>query len=270
MEAQRILTQAFLLLIIPGTLLAQNSLEVTSSGIEITGDTFVNDGDVTVADSVTGNTTIYSANGITTDRDSTFSVFSNIGTGGLKFQGSTSNPGLIELNNSSFVKIYSSLSRVDVTGVQVRLESVGASGTSGDTLLKGAAIVKLDAPTIIYDDQRNYDCLATTNSGIVYDGCTSTMNIKSDVRDYATGLEAVKRLRPVKYESKITGNQDLGFIAEEVEAIDPLLTYNDSDGHVKGIRYMKLATILVNATKEQQALIDELRERLAKLEQVKK
>ena len=50
--------------------------------------------------------------------------------------------------------------------------------------------------------------------------------------------------------------KDVGFGAEDVAKVEPLLvTYNEK-GEVEGVKYEKLTTVLVNAVKEQQAQIE--------------
>jgi len=103
--------------------------------------------------------------------------------------------------------------------------------------------------------------------------CTSSVFAKENVKDLVLGLDTVKKLRPVSYSwIKKPGLQDLGFIADEVEKIDPVLvTRADSDNPYAGsgggydpkqpigVKYDKLVAVLVNAIKEQQKQIDELR-----------
>lgn len=86
--------------------------------------------------------------------------------------------------------------------------------------------------------------------------CSSSARYKNTVQDFTAGLDYIRRLRPVTFNWNSGGARDLGFMAEEVEKIDPLLsTYNDK-GEVEGVKYKQLTTVLVNAIKEQQTLIE--------------
>jgi Tfp pilus assembly protein FimV len=69
-------------------------------------------------------------------------------------------------------------------------------------------------------------------------------------------LELISKLRPVTYEWKEDGQSDVGFIAEEVNAAEPLLSVYNSAGKVEGVKYAQITTALVNSVKEQQAQID--------------
>ncbi len=51
--------------------------------------------------------------------------------------------------------------------------------------------------------------------------------------------------------------RDLGLGAEDVEKVEPLLvTYNEK-GEVEGVKYDRVAVVLLNAVKEQQAQIEQ-------------
>lgn len=89
----------------------------------------------------------------------------------------------------------------------------------------------------------------------------SSRRYKANVVDLDGGLAAVARLRGVSFDWKETGRHDIGFIAEEVAAVVPEVVAFDDRG-AQGIDYARLTTLLVEAIQEQQAEIDELRERL--------
>ena len=49
---------------------------------------------------------------------------------------------------------------------------------------------------------------------------------------------------------------DLGFGAEDVAAVNPLLVNYNKDGQVEGVKYDRLSVLFVNAFKEQQKQIE--------------
>ena len=59
--------------------------------------------------------------------------------------------------------------------------------------------------------------------------------------------------------------QDVGLIAQEVEKVLPEIVQTREDG-IKAIQYEKVTTLLVQAIKEQQELIEELQEKVERLE----
>ncbi|MBI1762809.1 MAG: tail fiber domain-containing protein [Acidobacteria bacterium] len=89
--------------------------------------------------------------------------------------------------------------------------------------------------------------------------CSSSLRYKSNVESLTSGLNVVQRLRPVTFDWKEGGAHDLGFIAEEVAAVEPLLTYRNDKGEVEGVKYAQISAVLVNAVKEQQAQIEQLK-----------
>ena len=56
--------------------------------------------------------------------------------------------------------------------------------------------------------------------------------------------------------------RDVGFAAEEVEQIQPLLATYNKDGQIQGVKYGQITTVLVNAVKEQQAQIEDQNKRI--------
>ena len=75
----------------------------------------------------------------------------------------------------------------------------------------------------------------------------------------------LSRLRPVSFRWKRSGNGDLGFVAEEVAAAEPLLTTRNERGEVEGVKYDRITAVLVNAVREQQQMIEGLRREVAAL-----
>ncbi len=56
-------------------------------------------------------------------------------------------------------------------------------------------------------------------------------------------------MRPVHFKWKKSGEEDIGFIAEEVDALDPVLSQR-KDGRVEGVKYSQLTSLIVNAIQE--------------------
>jgi hypothetical protein len=108
----------------------------------------------------------------------------------------------------------------------------------------------------------NPACISPIFSGIVALGsCGSSLRFKSDVRTFNGGMSIVNRLRPISFAWKKDGRQDIGLAAEEVEMVEPLLTFRNEKGEVEGVRYNQLSAIFINAFKEQQSLIEQQKNR---------
>jgi hypothetical protein len=86
--------------------------------------------------------------------------------------------------------------------------------------------------------------------------CSSSLRYKSNVTSFFGGLDVVRHLRPIRFTWKEGGVQDIGFAAEEVNDIEPLLATHNKQGEIEGVKYGQLTTVLVNAVKDQQAQIE--------------
>ena len=62
-----------------------------------------------------------------------------------------------------------------------------------------------------------------------------------------------------------SGEDDIGFVAEEVAELMPELITRNADGEVEGVRYERLTAVLVKAMQEQNRENDLLRAELALL-----
>jgi hypothetical protein len=93
------------------------------------------------------------------------------------------------------------------------------------------------------------------NNGIAF--CSSSLRYKTDVQPYAGGLDILRRLNPITYRWKSDGRRDVGFGAEQVAEVEPLLTFKNELGEIEGVNYGQISTVLVNAVKEQQAQIEQ-------------
>jgi len=106
------------------------------------------------------------------------------------------------------------------------------------------------------------------NSDNVLAACSSSGRYKKNITNLNFGLNLVKQLRPVRFEWAERGEADLGLIAEEVAAVDPLLaTYNEK-GEIQGVKYKQLSVVLINAIKEQQAQIERQQKQIEELKRL--
>lgn len=88
-------------------------------------------------------------------------------------------------------------------------------------------------------------------------GCSSSLRYKSDITPYGSGLDLVKKLQPIAFKWKADGMADLGLGAESVAEVEPLLVTHNESGEVEGVKYDRVAVVLLNAVKEQQAQIEQ-------------
>ncbi|MFH1724085.1 MAG: tail fiber domain-containing protein [Elusimicrobiota bacterium] len=89
--------------------------------------------------------------------------------------------------------------------------------------------------------------------------------MKKDVETISGALEAVRRLRGVRFDWRTDEpaamgypeGRQVGLIGQEVEAVMPEIVRTGQDGY-KSLDYSKMVPVLVEAIKEQQAQIDAL------------
>ncbi len=96
--------------------------------------------------------------------------------------------------------------------------------------------------------------------------CGSSRRYKENIQPFVEGLALIQRLRPVTFDWKHNSIADLGVVAEEVAEIEPLLITHNAKGEIEGVKYDRIAVILVNAVKEQQAQIDAQRKLIYELQ----
>ncbi|MBK9165808.1 MAG: tail fiber domain-containing protein [Acidobacteria bacterium] len=92
----------------------------------------------------------------------------------------------------------------------------------------------------------------------IVSSCSSSARYKDNLRTFSSGLDLIHRLRPVSFNWTDGGLADLGLIAEEVAAAEPLLTTTNAKGEIEGVKYDRVGVVLVNAVKEQQTQIETL------------
>jgi hypothetical protein len=93
----------------------------------------------------------------------------------------------------------------------------------------------------------------------IADGWTtySSRRWKTNIHTLNGALEKVEQLRGVSYDLKDNGKHEIGVIAEEVGAVVPeIVSWEKNGKDAKGVDYSRLTALLIEATKEQQALID--------------
>jgi trimeric autotransporter adhesin len=96
--------------------------------------------------------------------------------------------------------------------------------------------------------------------------CSSSARYKAQISDLELGLEVVERMRAVSYVWRESGAADIGFVAEEVAAIDSRLVVRNEEGEVEGVKYERLSAVLAAAVQTLAARYDEQAATLAALQ----
>lgn len=91
----------------------------------------------------------------------------------------------------------------------------------------------------------------------------SDRKLKEQIEDLRSPLERVLKLRGRSFEWKLTGEKDIGFIAQEVNEVEPSLVKGE-DSKYLSVKYANITALLVEAMKEIKRFVDELFESDAK------
>jgi len=90
--------------------------------------------------------------------------------------------------------------------------------------------------------------------------CSSSLRYRTDVSPFSGGLDIVQRMRPIAFTWKQGGMRDVGLGSEDVEQVEPLLTFRNDKGEIEGVKYNQLSAVFVNAIRDQQAQIQQQQE----------
>ncbi|MBX4200273.1 tail fiber domain-containing protein [Candidatus Parcubacteria bacterium] len=103
-------------------------------------------------------------------------------------------------------------------------------------------------------------CLSTNNEVTTGATCgTSSLRFKHDINTLTANLDEVMKFRPVSFVYNGYTDEKTGFIAEEINQIDPRLVFYDEDGVTpRGVLYDNFAPILAGAIQELNNKIDTL------------
>lgn len=160
----------------------------------------------------------------------------NVGANNLSFATAIGAQAVVQASNTILLGRNSGEDRVQIPGFVI-LETLSTGGSQA--LCRNAFLL-----------------LAT---------CSSSARYKFNIRDFRTGLDLLKRLRPVAFNWRDGGASDIGLVAEEVARVEPLLTTTNANGEVEGVKYDRLSVVLMNSVNEQQARIDDLERQVVEL-----
>ena len=111
---------------------------------------------------------------------------------------------------------------------------------------------------------------STTANMTVYGTVTqhSDLRIKDNVVEIPNCIDKVKSIRGIYYNRTDFNTEPtkIGVVAQEVEVEMPELVHDEETSGIKSVSYTELTAVLVNAIKEQQTIIDDLKSRLETLE----
>jgi hypothetical protein len=124
-------------------------------------------------------------------------------------------------------------------------------GVGFTSTISGQAIPQ--GENAVYINVRNGDLVARGNISAYSD-----RRLKSNIQTIDGALDKVMALRGVSFDKH--GQQDIGVIAQEVQAVIPEVVHEDTgDEKYLHVAYGNMVGLLIEAIKEQQKQIDELK-----------
>ena len=117
--------------------------------------------------------------------------------------------------------------------------------------------------------------VSITSNGTTFTGtvtsssfnATSDYRIKQDIHEILQET-TVDKLNPVTYKNTLTGKQDMGFIAHELQEHFPFLVSGEKDGPTnQSVNYIGLIALLTKETQDLKKEIQELKQRVLILEE---
>jgi trimeric autotransporter adhesin len=154
--------------------------------------------------------------------------------------------------------------RVGATGTETAAAgfSIANDNLYVMTITSGGQVgIQTQAPTNIFT-------IKQTAGDAIADGWStySSRRWKTNIEPLHNALGTVERLRGVSYNLKANGKHEVGVIAEEVGAVVPeVVTYEENGKDARAVDYTRLTALLIEATKEQQALIRKQQAQITRL-----
>ena len=156
--------------------------------------------------------------------------------------------------------------------------NVGIGGTSRNNsgikttnaeklVVQGNIIPRVSGSGTIGTSTYKWNAVYATNGTIQ----TSDRRMKTNILDLKYGLKEVLAMRPVSFNWKSSpdSNNKVGLIAQEVREIVPEVVTGNEIKETLGLNYAELVPVLINAVKEQQKEIEDLKKMVEKLTQKK-
>jgi hypothetical protein len=88
---------------------------------------------------------------------------------------------------------------------------------------------------------------------------SSSIRYKENVETIKYGLNEILKMRGVSYIKKDTQSHEIGVIAEEVNEFVPEVVIKSEEGEIESVAYGRLTAVLIEAVKDLQEQINELK-----------
>ena len=138
-------------------------------------------------------------------------------------------------------------------GVQGRIENVS---TEDDTTVFKFYTDNTSSPSMTLFDSGNMTIAGTLTQN-------SDVRLKENIKPIESALDKVKQMQGVEFNKINSSTKEIGVVAQEIEKIIPELVLEDKEG-IKSVAYGNITAVLIEAIKEQQKQIEELKQQLNK------
>jgi hypothetical protein len=134
-------------------------------------------------------------------------------------------------------------------------------GNTAFVIGNGTNAVKSDAFKVMYNGNATVSNDLTVSGDVVV---SSDARLKANIVSLGATLAKLLLIDGKTYTMKKDGKQKIGVLAQDIQKVFPeLVTTDDKD--MLAVNYQGLVPVLINALKEQQSEIDELKEMFKKL-----
>jgi len=183
-----------------------------------------------------------------------------VGSSGDVGIGTTNPTTRLDINGNLNVSGYATMS------ASLNVGYAGFMGGVGNGIFSNKVGIGTTAPGVALDvvgnarfsavgaGEKGYDLNITSDGTLTTS--TSDISMKTNIVDMDNTLAKLITLRPVTFNWKESGEEDLGLIAQEVAQIFPGLTFiNSTDGKM-GINYSRIPALLIKGMQEQQGQLN--------------
>ena len=171
-------------------------------------------------------------------------------------------------SNGAILGLYKDTTSVGSIGIQTGGLTIDGEANHTGLMFAGASILPRDNATntdgttdLGTTDGRFKDGYFSGTVNAANFNSTSDATLKTNVETLSGSLDAVKAMRGVSFDWIENGNPEIGVIAQEVEEVLPELV-NTNDEGIKSVKYGNIVAVLIEAIKEQQEQINELKAQL--------
>ena len=135
---------------------------------------------------------------------------------------------------------------------------IGTTAPAGTLDVDGTTYLRTTSASVAGDSAvcRNASGEITVNTSATT--CSvSSQRYKNSIEDLGIGIDFVNGMRAVSYQRNSDNAQEIGFIAEEIAALDSRLVFYEADGTtVRGVKYEQITAVLTKAIQDQSGKLE--------------